>query len=225
MTKLFITGGTGLLGRELLKIFPRAIAPIHEEFDIVRDKMPLNGVDLIIHCAAWTDLKSAETHKKDCYKTNVVGTSNIARLKIPMIYISTEYVFDGDRGNYSEEDYPYPVNFYAFTKLLGEYECKCTEHIIIRTLFKSRPFEHPNAVEDMHTSGDYVDIIAPMIAWVVNNFNKCPEIINIGTGRKSIYDLAKQSRDVKPIKKYQVSVKLPKDTSLNLTKWRSLYHG
>jgi dTDP-4-dehydrorhamnose reductase len=222
---ILITGSHGLLGKELLKHLTGVITPTHEEFDIVKDKGPITNVDLIVHCAAFTKVLDAETHRQECFDVNVRGTANLTRHKIPIVYISTEYVFDGEKGNYSEEEYPYPVNFYAYTKLLGEYECRRTEHVIVRTLFKSWPFRYDMAPQDQYTSGDYVGVIAPMIAWVVKNFNKCPSILHIGTEKKTIFDLARQSRKVRAVNRYQIPVKLPQDTSLNLTKWRSLYNG
>lgn len=227
---ILLTGGSGGLGREIGKIC-ECKAPSHEEFDItskksIRDWMMCNWpIHLIIHCAAYTNVVSAEREKDKCYNVNVVGTANLADLHIPMIYISTEYVFDGERGNYSEESAPNPVNYYALTKLLGEFEAKRTESLVIRTLLKHRPFPHPAALVDQFTSGDYVDVIAREIVLAARAFEKnhnvfIPRIINIGTDRKSTFDLAKQTRDVTPTTLDNIRVKLPRDTSLNITKWR-----
>ena len=223
-----LTGGSGLLGRELLKLC-NFVAPSHSEFDLQSSKSINKWVlkfglpDFIVHCAAYTDVAKAETSKNECYDINVRGTSRLSDLKVPIIYISTEYIFDGDKGNYSEEDVPNPRNFYALTKLLGEFETKRTKSLIIRTLLKPRPFEHPAACVDQFTSGDYVDVIAKEIIIAVNAFRNNHVfdygIINIGTGRKSTYDLASQSRSVIPITVESVGVRLPKDTSLNIDRW------
>jgi len=231
-TNILLTGGSGLLGKKLKHLLEvNWYAPQRKNFDITKPiidhKSPLGhcikDFDLIVHCAAFTDLVRAETEKELCYQTNVIGTRNLASLGIPMLYISTEYVFDGEKGNYSEEDYPNPQNFYALTKLLGEFESRRTRSVVLRCLFKARPFKHPAACDNQFTSGDYVDIIAPEIALAIKNFDALPPTIHIGTGRKSTFDLARQSRDVKPISILDVkTVKLPKDTSLNCSKWESL---
>ena len=232
---ILLTGGSGLLGQELQKQCcskhkDQLLTPLHKEFDITDIKSvdkylkkAESTIDLIVHSAAYTDVAMAGKEKDLCYMTNVVGTENLATFKIPMIYISTEYVFDGEKGDYKETDVVNPKNFYALTKLLGEFEAKRTDAVIIRTVFKPRPFEHIGACVDQFTSGDYVDIIAKEIMKVILNFKTFPRgIINIGTSKKSVYELAKQTREVKPIHRKDVSVSLPKDTSLDLTRWHNI---
>jgi len=220
---ILLTGGSGVLGTELLKHTP-ALCPGHEELDITKPIHSISShVRLIVHLAAFTDLVRAEKEKELCYATNVLGTRNLASLKIPMLYISTEYVFDGERGNYGEDDYPNPQNFYALTKLLAEYEARRTRAVVIRCLFKPRPFKHADACIDQFTSGDYVERIAAEIAFAIKHFNDLPPTLHIGTGRKSTYELARETREVGKIKVDDVrGVKLPRDTSLNLSKWTEL---
>lgn len=95
------------------------------------------NIDAIIHCAAYTDVSKAESEKEKCYKLNVDGTRNVRNLArekgAKLVYISTPFVFDGYTGNYSEEDCPLPLNFYANTKLIGEEISKDHDnHLIIR---------------------------------------------------------------------------------------------
>lgn len=221
---ILLTGGSGLLGQELHKHLGKYT--YYSDFDITKPPstwwiyaLPT----LIVHCAAFTDLVRAEKEKELCYQTNVIGTRNLASLGIPMIYMSTEYVFDGEKGNYVEEDYPNPQNFYALTKLLGEFESRRTRSVVIRCLFKPRPFKHANACIDQFTSGDYVDIIAKEIALAIKKFDELPATIHIGTGKKSTYELARESRDVGEIRVEEITgVKLPRDTSLNYKKWNKL---
>lgn len=234
---ILITGGSGLLGQELKKTV-EGYYPSHDFLDItnkesvtslVRDNFYMfqghTGSNLIVHCAAFTSLERAEKEKQLAYDTNVIGTRNIASLGIPMIYISTEYVFEGDKGNYEEEDYPNPQNFYAYTKLLGEYESrKAPRSVVIRCLFKARPFKHDVVCADQVTSGDYVDRIAPEIASAIKNFAILPETLHIGTGRKTLEAIARETKpgielcSVEDIK----SVRLPRDTSLNCAKWEAI---
>lgn len=227
---IFLTGGSGVLGKELKKHMTfysptRFWMDILNIGELVLESKVWENISLIIHCAAFTDLVRAESEKDLCYKTNVIGTRNIANLGIPMIYISTEYVFDGTKGNYSEEDAPNPLNYYSLTKLLGEYEAlrNRAKTTVIRCLFKDRPFKHDQAPSDQFTSGDYVDVIARDIVRAVSIFDKLPEIIHIGGARKSTYELARGSRNVKEIKLEDIkTVKLPRDTSLNCSKWKEL---
>ena len=217
---ILLTGGSGTLGTELQKHI-KCWAPSREELDITKKRYEYkSGVHLIVHCAAYTDVAKAEKEKILCYRTNVIGTRNLANWRIPMLYISTEYVFDGEKGNYSEDEIPNPVNFYGLTKLLGEYESQATKSVIIRTLFKPTPFPHPKGITDQWTTGSTVERIAKEIVIAIKNFDRLPRILNIGHERISVYDLARKTRAVSEIKRNQIGVKLPRDTSLNLTKWR-----
>jgi dTDP-4-dehydrorhamnose reductase len=222
MNKILLTGGSGLLGRKLQELFKRDrmefLAPSHKEMEITSSVAVSEFVDsrLIVHCAAYTDVLMAQKERQRCYEVNVIGTRNLAYLCIPVVYISTDGVFDGTKGNYIEEDYPNPVNFYGLTKLLGEFEAAKTDCTIIRTSFKPSPFEHSSACTDMFTSGDYVDAIAEKILFVIKHRDRFPSIIHIGTGRKSVYDLAIKTRPkVRKITRSMINVPLPWDISLN----------
>lgn len=228
---ILLTGSTGVLGTELRK-HTKFQAPTRKMgWDITKNwndiyfiKNTLKGIKLIVHCAAFTDLVRAESEKDLCYQTNVIGTRNLASLGIPMLYISTEYVFDGEKGNYDEEAYPAPQNFYSLTKLLGEYESRRTRSVVVRCLFKPRPFKHDVVCSDSSTSGDYVDVIAQDIALAIKKFNDLPPTIHIGTGRKSLEALARQTKpDIKSCTVRDISsVRLPKDTSLDCSKWERI---
>lgn len=226
---ILLTGGNGVLGRELKKLI-ELDSPDKRHFNILREPVVncykeklREEYDLIVHAAAFTDLVRAETERKLAYETNVIGTRNLARLGIPMIYISTEYVFDGEKGNYNEQDSPNPKNYYAYTKYLGELQSRNTKSVVIRCLFKARPFKHDAACVDQFTSGDYVDRIAPEIAMAIKKFDKLPDTIHIGTGRKRTIDLARESRTVKEITTEEIrTVKLPKDTSLDTRLWEGI---
>ena len=225
---ILLTGGSGLLGTELQKHL-ECYAPSHGEFDILNPPKLRDDMHMIVHCAAYTDVAKAETEFGVCADMNITGTRKMARLKKPIVFISTEYVFDGERGFYKESDKPKKqTNNYSITKYIAEQRIPIDskKSLIIRTVFKPRPFEHPRACMDMFTSGDYVDVIAPMIAKAIKKFESWPDgnhILHIGTDRKSIYELAKQSRpDVKPCLRSDIPVPLPYDTSLNCEKWEKL---
>jgi dTDP-4-dehydrorhamnose reductase len=93
----------------------------------------------IVHTAAMTNLASCEVNKKEAWNINVIGTKNIAlaaeQIKAKLIYISTDLVFDGTKGFYTEEDVPNPVCHYGYTKYEGEkiVSSICKDYIIART--------------------------------------------------------------------------------------------
>src|SRR5512139_137535 len=225
---ILLTGGSGLLGQELQKHL-KCYAPSHAEFDVTDPNLVLPaGVDLIVHAAGYTDLVSAERNRTACYRTNVLGTLNVARLGVPVVYISTEYVFDGRKGLYREDDTPNPVNYYAVTKAMGEVAVRSAPRsVVIRCVFKPRPWEHKKAFIDMWTSGDYVDVIAPMIAKVVQNAGCLGphDTIHVGTGRKCIFELARATAEVESDLREIAPITLPNDTSLVTAKYDELFGG
>ena len=126
---------------------------------------------------------------------NIIGTANVSiqctKFNSRMVYISTDYVYKGSKGNYSEENEVLPFNMYAWTKLGGECSVKCVpNHLIIRTSFGSDKFPYDIAFENQYTSKDYVSVIAPMIYKAATS--DMTGILNIGTQRKSMYEYAIQ---------------------------------
>jgi len=82
-------------------------------------------VDLVLHAAAWTNVDGAETQPAAAELVNVDGTRNVAALGAPVVYFSTDYVFDGSKhAPYVESDEPRPLSVYARTKLEGEREVR-----------------------------------------------------------------------------------------------------
>lgn len=92
-----------------------------------------------MHAAAFTNVDKCEVEKDKAYEINAKATENIAKtaneIHAKMIYISTDYVFDGEKGMYSEEDETDPINYYGSTKLEGEKAVieNCNDYIIART--------------------------------------------------------------------------------------------
>jgi dTDP-4-dehydrorhamnose reductase len=142
MRKLLITGGSGLLGGNIAKLAKsefKVYATYHQ------NKVSMNGIrffpldltkktecvfiedlkpDIIIHCAALTNVDFCESNPDFAYKQNVISSMNVATIanKIGsyMIHMSTDSVFDGKKGNYDENDPPKPINVYSKTKLQAE---------------------------------------------------------------------------------------------------------
>ncbi|MCR4307719.1 MAG: sugar nucleotide-binding protein [Candidatus Berkelbacteria bacterium] len=224
---ILLTGGSGRLGTELQKLRKFELTPTLEKLDItdrgvVRRYLQFYQPSLIVHCAAFTKVELEPEDFLESWETNVDGTYNLAQSGIPMLYISTEYVFDGEKGNYRESDKPHPLNFYATTKLVGEQMALRFNGKVIRLLFKPRPWPFERAYSDQWTSGDYVDVIAKEVNKAIDKFDELPLITHIGTGRKSIYDLARQTGDVGVMSRTEVRAILPKDTSLDTTLWDTI---
>jgi dTDP-4-dehydrorhamnose reductase len=79
----------------------------------------------VLHAAAWTDVDGAQADPAGAELANVTGTRNVAALGVPVVYFSTDYVFDGSKGEpYVESDEPRPLSVYARTKLEGEREVR-----------------------------------------------------------------------------------------------------
>lgn len=132
--KILVTGVKGQLGydvvNELEKRGHTAIGVDVEEMDITDAAMVEKvitdaGVEAVIHCAAYTAVDAAEENRDVCMRVNAEGTENIAKvcknLDIKMIYISTDYVFDGE-GNrpWEPDDERHPLNVYGESKYQGE---------------------------------------------------------------------------------------------------------
>lgn len=132
--RILVTGVKGQLGYDVVQegkkrglgIFGTDVHNMDITNSVQVEEM-INGYkpDVIIHCAAYTAVDSAEDNRERCYKINVDGTRNIAaacgKLNIPLMYFSTDYIFDGQGVNFwRENDLKQPLNVYGQTKYEGE---------------------------------------------------------------------------------------------------------
>jgi dTDP-4-dehydrorhamnose reductase len=122
--RVLITGAGGQLGHALVEAFAGedVVALGRAEWDVTGPPPAgLGAVDLVVHAAAWTDVDGAESDPQGAAAVNVGGTAHAAELGAPLVYVSTDYVFDGSkRTPYVESDAPNPLSAYGRTKLLGE---------------------------------------------------------------------------------------------------------
>jgi len=102
-------------------VFPGALALTRDDWDVTMPPPELGDLDLVLHAAAWTDVDGAEADPQGAAAVNVGGTQHVAELGAPLVYFSTDYVFDGTtRRPYVESDAPSPLSAYGRTKLHGE---------------------------------------------------------------------------------------------------------
>lgn len=136
--KVFVTGANGQLGYDVIKRLESegidCVGTDIESLDITNEKQVKKVIseynpDVVIHCAAYTAVDKAEDEKELCYSVNVLGTKYIAQAcketDTKMLYISTDYVFDGEGDQpFEVTDKPNPINYYGQTKYEGELEVR-----------------------------------------------------------------------------------------------------
>ena len=118
-----VTGAGGQLGRALAAEFAEdgVVGLTRAEWDVEQPPPPSLAPDVVLHAAAWTNVDGAEDDPQAAAAANVGGTANVAALGVPLVYYSSDYVFDGrKREPYLESDGPNPQSAYGRTKLHGE---------------------------------------------------------------------------------------------------------
>ncbi len=147
--KVLVTGGAGMLGRDLLLAAGNAGHDVvgfgHAELDItdpgaLAKKFDLERPDVVINSAAWTDVDGAEEAEEAAFAVNGTGAGNVAaaagKVGAAVLYVSTDYIFDGAKGSpYVETDQPAPLSAYGRTKLAGEEATAAANnrHFIVRS--------------------------------------------------------------------------------------------
>ncbi len=165
MKRVCVIGGGGQLGSDLVRAFAAAGFPVtvpsRNECDVT-DEASLARTfererpDLVIN-TAWLPVAHSERDPREAERVNAEGAGMVSDLTQKhgaiVIYISTDYVFDGERGEYAEDDAPHPINTYGETKLRGEELTRAggERHLIIRTSAIFGAFAAPlgNFVEKM----------------------------------------------------------------------------
>jgi dTDP-4-dehydrorhamnose reductase len=231
--KIIVTGGSGLLGGALKKNIPQAHYPPSWEFDVrdyeqMKEFVKSGSYELLLHGAAFTSPPKIDIEPLKALDTNIIGTANIVKLCMEygfkLVYISTDYVFKGDSGNYKEEDPVYPVNKYAWSKLGGECAVRLYANaLIIRTSFGPDIFPYEKAFVDQWTSRESVSVIARKIVGLLDK--NMTGLIHLGGKRRTVYEYAKnlhESKDVKELSVRDVNFSVPRDTSLDCEKYNNV---
>ena len=183
---MLVTGAGGQLGRALAEEFASddVVAVTRAEWDVTLP--PPAGFEpgsLVLHAAAWTDVDGAEKDPQGAAAVNVGGTANVAALGVPLVYYSTDYVFDGrKREPYVESDGPNPQSAYGRSKLHGEAAAGGqawivrsswlfgpTGHNFVRTMLRlAAERDEVAVVEDQRGSPTYVGHLAAATRQVVH---------------------------------------------------------
>ena len=232
--KTVVFGSTGVLGKEVISL-RNFLTPSHSEIDIsnfeqVKNYFETEKPNAVIHLAALVGARECEENKELAYKTNVLGTKNISKncqeIGAKLIYMSTDTIFDGEKGNYSEEDVPNPINYYSLTKLAGEYFVEMvSSNLIIRASFiPSGGFQYDKVFTDQYTCRMPANELAKDI--ILTTEKELEGIIHIGGERDSLYNIVKKiNPNIEKLTRKETGLNLPKDLSLNTTKWRRIKNG
>jgi dTDP-4-dehydrorhamnose reductase len=267
MLKLLVTGESGLLGNRIVKLAGRsfAVVPCHNTNSLNPGSLKLDITDakevseaferirpdLVVHAASQTNVDKCETDRKEAWKINVEGTHNIAvaccEENAKLVYVSTDYVFDGEKGNYVEEDETDPINYYGLTKLEGEKQVARNRenHVILRAsviygwhpwklnfatwvLAQLRQGKEITVVDDHYNTPTLADNLAEIVIEVLERDLRGTYHAS-GSERINRFELAKRIAEtfnlnpglVRPIKMSQLTswiARRPRDSSLDASK-------
>jgi dTDP-4-dehydrorhamnose reductase len=267
--KLLITGASGLLGTKLCQIALKEGYEVYAAYsqhkpsygtpvelnilDAEAQRQTLNKIkpDAVVHAAALTDVDKCELEKELAWKTNVEATASLARLceKLGafLVYVSTDYVFNGEKGMYKETDIPAPINYYGLTKLKGEEAVQALHNSCIargsviygltpatgKTNFalwlldKLRKKEEVKIITDQWNSPTLNINMAEMIMEILEKRTKGTFHL-AGATRLSRYEFAQRLAEtfnldpkyITPVQSKQIKwvAKRPRDSSLNVEK-------
>ena len=233
--RILVTGGNGALGRALRAFLPDAKYLGREELDVTDQDQVWTAIygespNVVIHAAAITDHQCPDIGK--LIQTNIIGTqivANAVRSVGKMVYLSTHYVYPGERGNYKETDECRPIGNYAWTKYAGEFAAKtCPNHLIIRgswyTEEKLKLWEKNGALVDAHCNRVSVAEGAEKIAKLVRG--GAWGVVNIGDRRRSFAGIMELNGATHYPRIHRADLKLPyefpRDSSVNTEKYEAL---
>ena len=228
--KIIMTGGTGRFASVFKKInnkknifFPSKKTLDLTNINSIKKYVKKIKPDYLIHCAALS--RPMDIHEKNIDESiskNIIGTCNIVKIcnqeKIKLIYFSTNYVYAGTKGNYSEDDPVLPINNYALSKLGGECAVQMYKNsLILRICMSEKPFIHKKAFNDVETNFMYHEDFAKNLLKLIDRKG----IINVGGPKQIVYNFAKKTNlKVKPISaKKMFGKNFPLKQSMNIKKY------
>ena len=227
--KIVITGGEGRFAQILKKSKTNLeiYYPNKKELNIlnvqsIRKYLKKIKPKYLIHAAALSrPMKLHDTNISRSIDLNIIGTCNVVKVcseqNIKLIYFSTGYVYQGNIGNYKEEDPLLPINNYAWSKLGGECAVKLYKNsLILRITMCEKPFIHKHAFYDINTNFIFHDEVVKIIPKILNKKG----VVNIGGEIQSVYNFAKKTN--KNVKKISGKKLFPLNPSMNISKLKKI---
>jgi dTDP-4-dehydrorhamnose reductase len=227
--KIVVTGGSGRFGSILQKKYKsnKLLYPSKEQLDIlstesVEKYLKKTNPKILIHLAGLS--RPMRIHDNNISKSinlNIIGTANIvkvcSKLKIKLIYFSTNYVYQGKKGNYKETDPVLPINNYAWSKLGGESSVQMYKNsLILRVCMTEEPFIHKKAFSNVKTNFIFHKEVANILFKVLN----LKGVLNIGGKTQSPFNFGIKYN--KNIIKILAKKNFPRNSSMNIQKLKKL---
>ena len=225
MIKVLVTGSNGRFGRILknIKSKKKFIFRSKGQLNILSQKSIINNLkkykpNYILHLAALS--RPMLLHEKKIAQSidiNIIGTCNLvkeaSKRNIKLIYFSTNYLYEGIKGNYSENDPVKPWNNYGWSKLGGECAVQMYKNsLILRLCMTEKPFIHKKAYANVKSNFMFQEEVLEILPKILDKKG----IINVGGPSQSIYNFAK--KDNFKIKKIFSRGEFPKRTDMSLKK-------
>jgi dTDP-4-dehydrorhamnose reductase len=234
--KIVITGGSGRFGSVLQKKYKsnKLFYPNKKQLNIlsirsIEKYLKKIKPKFLIHLAGLSrPMKIHDNNISKSIKLNIIGTANIvtvcSKLKIKLIYFSTNYVYEGKKGNYKETDPILPINNYAWSKLGGEASVRMYKNsLILRICMTEKPFIHKKAFYNVRTNFIFQEQIAEILFKILNYKG----IINVGGNIKTIYNFAKKfNSNIKKIYlKKNNKYNFPLNPSMNIERLKKILNN
>lgn len=227
MKKVLVLGD-GLLGSEIVK---------QTSWDYIsrkKDKIDINkfeewsnlldGYSTIVNCIANTDTYS--TNYESHYEVNLVFVTELVKYcndtNKKLVHISTDYLYENSKEDALEGEVSYSTSPYKHSKYLADLfiEQFSNEYLICRLSHKPDPFPYEFAWTDVLTNADYTPIISDLVVRLIEKDGL--GLFNVGTERKTVYDLAKKSNP--NVKEILSPTHIPKNVTMNLTKLKNFLY-
>ena len=229
--KILVTGGDGRFAKILKKKNKKLdlffsskkqcnILNLNSITKIIKKIKP----KILIHCAGLS--RPMNVHDKNISKSidlNIIGTANITKVckkyNIKLIYFSTGYVYEGIKGNYSENDPVKPFNNYGLSKLGGECAVAMYNNsLILRITMTEKPFLHKKAYSNLKSNFMFHEELVKILPKIINQKG----ILNVGGKSQSVFSFAKKNNPkVKKIKTKK-NLTLPLNQTMNLLKLKKI---
>ncbi len=179
---------------------------------------------ILIHCAGLS--RPMKIHEKNISKSidlNIIGTANITKVckqhNIKLIYFSTGYVYEGIKGNYSENDPVKPFNNYALSKLGGECAVALYKNsLILRITMTEKPFSHVKAYSNLKSNFMFHEDLVKILPKIINQKG----ILNVGGKTQSVYSFAKKNNKNVKKSKAKKNPSLPLNQTMSLAKLKKI---